>query len=102
MQRPYVLLLKLYGRSELAAFLHDGDWIGSFRICLKIFDEWKLKKKRGMLCSFVEEVISLTLWCCKHGIMPRHSLCIAGKVKGKARERSFGTRLSLRTGYVNN
>jgi hypothetical protein len=94
MQSPYVLLLKVYGRSELAASLREGNWIGFFRICLKIFDEWELKKE--MLGSFEEQVVSLAVWACKHGIILRHSLCSARKVKGKERERetSFGIGLS--------
>jgi hypothetical protein len=53
MKGPYVLLLKVYGRSELAASLRDGNWIGFFRICLKIFDEWWIKR----LLDFFEEKV---------------------------------------------
>jgi hypothetical protein len=76
-----MLLLKVFGRPELAASLRDGNWIGSFRICLKILDEWELKKEE--LGSFEEGVVSLAAWSCKHGIILRHSACKAGKVKGK-------------------
>ena len=67
-----MLLLKVYGQSELTASLRDekqseltaslrdGNGIGSFRICLKIFNEWELKKKE-ILGSFEEQVISLAV-----------------------------------------
>jgi hypothetical protein len=84
MKGPYVLLLKVYGRSELPASPRDGNWIGSFRICLKILDEWELKKE---MLDFFEVQVSLAVWSSKHGIILRHPLYSAGKVKGKNRDR---------------
>jgi len=43
--------------------------------------------KKEMLGSFEEQVVSLAVSSCKHGIILRHSLCSARKVKGKERER---------------
>jgi len=43
--------------------------------------------KKEILGSFEEQVVSLAVWSCKHGIILRHSLCSARKVKGRERER---------------
>jgi hypothetical protein len=91
MRSSYMLLLKVYGRPELAASLRHGNWIGSFRICLKILDEWELKKEK--LGSFEERVVSLAAWSCKHGIILTHLACKAGKVKGRVERQREQDRL---------